>query len=190
METVWIVVIVVVAVALLAVIGIVSWWISTGNAFKAQAVKIDESSSAIDVALTKRYDLLTKQLGIVKGYAKHESETLIAVVKARTGDDSHDVDKMTDFNKQLNDLTNKIGLVVERYPELKANQNFLALQASSADCEEQLQASRRLYNSNVSIFNQKLVTFPDSLVAKHLKLTPRKFFQADEEKRQDVKMEF
>lgn len=182
--------IVVAVVLVIIIISIIVWWISTGNSLKSQAVKIDESASDIDVALTKRYDLLTKELGIVKGYAKHESETLVGVVEARTGYKAGDAEEMAKYNNKLDELASKINLVVERYPDLKANQNFLSLQATAADTEEHLQASRRLYNSNVSIFNQNLVTFPRSLVAHSLKLQPRKFFQAEEAKRQDVKMEF
>lgn len=177
-------------IVVLIIVG-VSWWIGVANAFRTQGVKIDESASDIDVALTKRYDLLTKQLGIVKGYAKHESETLIKVVQARSGLTDHtDPEELTEYNKKLNDLAAKINVIVERYPDLKANTNFLSLQATAADTEEHLQASRRLFNSNVSRYNQDLVTFPRSMVAKRMKLTPRKFFQAENGKREDVKMEF
>lgn len=187
----WVLAIIIVVVALvLVVVGILSWWISTSNRLKRMSVKVDESASGIDVALTKRYDLLTKQLGIVKGYAKHEKETLIEVIKARTGSSTYDPKEMSDYNAQLDKLANQINLVVERYPELKANQNFLALQATTADCEEQLQAARRVFNGNVSAFNQDIVSFPTSIVANHLHLQPKTFFQAEEKKREDVKMDF
>jgi LemA protein len=80
--------------------------------------------------------------------------------------------------------------VAEQYPDLKANQNFLALQNQVGDVEEQLQAARRVYNSNVSVFNQEIIVFPSSVIAHHYAFVRRDFFEAEEAKREDVKIEF
>ena len=187
-----IIAIVVVAVVLIAVIAIVAWYIVTMNWFRQTKVKVEEANSGIDVALTKRYDLLTKALASVKGYAKHEAETLSKVIGMRTGNINElSLDEKSKLNAELSEVQRGINVVVEQYPQLKADTQFTLLQNQTADCEEQLQAARRVYNSNVSIFNQKRVTFPDSIVAKRIGFTQDlEFFKADEEKRQDVKFEF
>lgn len=187
-----IIAIVVVAVVLISVIAIVAWYIVTMNWFRQTKVKVEEANSGIDVALTKRYDLLTKALASVKGYAKHEAETLSKVIGMRTGNINElSLDEKSKLNAELSEVQRGINVVVEQYPQLKADTQFTLLQNQTADCEEQLQAARRVYNSNVSIFNQKRVTFPDSIVAKRIGFTQDlEFFKADEEKRQDVKFEF
>ena len=187
-----IIAIVVVAVVLIAVIAIVAWYIVTMNWFRQTKVKVEEANSGIDVALTNRYDLLTKALASVKGYAKHEAETLSKVIGLRTGNINElSLDEKSKLNAELSEVQRGINVVVEQYPQLKADTQFTLLQNQTADCEEQLQAARRVYNSNVSIFNQKRVTFPDSIVAKRIGFTQDlEFFKADEEKRQDVKFEF
>lgn len=184
--------IVVVAVIVLVFIIIVAWYISTMNRFRRTKVKVDEANSGIDVALTKRYDLLTKALAAVKGYAKHEAETLSKVIGMRTGSIKElSLDEKSKLNAELSQVQRGINVVVEQYPQLKADTQFTLLQNQTADCEEQLQAARRVYNSNVSIFNQKRVTFPSSIVAKRIGFTSDlEFFKADEEKRQDVKFDF
>lgn len=187
-----IVLIVVVAVILLIAIIIIAWWIATSNKLKRMIVKIDESSSGIDVALTKRSELINKQVSIVKGYMEHEKETLLDVIKERNNFNfkEFDMEKKSEFNKELDDISKNINVVVERYPDLKANQNFTSLQNTAIDVEEQLQASRRLYNSNVSRFNQDIVSFPTSIVANNLKLTAKTFFEASEKQKEDPQISF
>lgn len=162
-------------------------YISIANNLARAVVKIDEAESGIDVALTKRYDVLTKQLDITKAYAKHEKETLEAVINLRKG--------MTMAEKsaavtEMNRVQERINIVAENYPELRSSENFRALQISVNDVEEHLQAARRAYNANVSAYNQMLVVFPSSMVANMKHLTRREFFEAEEAKRADVKMEF
>lgn len=162
-------------------------YISIANNLARAVVKIDEAESGIDVALTKRYDVLTKQLDITKAYAKHEKETLEAVINLRKG--------MTMAEKsaavaEMNKVQERINIVAENYPELRSSENFRALQISVNDVEEHLQAARRAYNANVSAYNQMLVVFPSSMVANMKHLTRREFFEAEEAKRADVKMEF
>ena len=187
-----IVAIVVVAIVVILLIALVAWYISTMNWFRRTKVKVDEANSGIDVALTKRYDLLTKALASVKGYAKHESETLSKVIGMRTGNIKDlSIDEKSKLNAELNEVQRGINVVVEQYPQLKADTQFSLLQNQTADCEEQLQAARRVYNSNVSTFNQRRVTFPSSFVAKRIGFREDlEFFKADEEKREDVKFEF
>lgn len=185
-----IIAIVVVVIVVILVISVIAWWIKTGNLLKREVVKIDESSSGIDVALTKRYDLLTKAVAVVKGVAKHEKETLIGVIEMRRPAADASMKEKSEFATSMTKAFDSINIVAEKYPEIKANQNFTALQNQISEVEEQLQAARRVYNSNVSIYNQDIVVFPKSIVANHLRMVKRDFFEAEETKRQDVSIEF
>lgn len=165
---------------------IIIWYIVTSNKLNRSIVKIDEALSGIDVALTKRYDVLTKMIEVVKSYAKHEKETLFEVIKLRK---DMSIKEINDVNRVMDENFRKINVVAESYPELKSSENYKTLQKSIVDVEEHLQASRRLYNSNVSLYNQLLVSFPTSIVAKNKKMTKKEFFEIDETKKEDVKID-
>ena len=166
------------------------WYISKMNQLRALEVKIEESLSGIDVALTKRYDLLTKMLQTTKGYAKHEAETLENVIKWRNGVPTNaTIEERNEFASSLAKVASGLNVVMEQYPSLKADRMFSNLQASIADSEEQLQAARRFYNSNVSHLNSLIVQFPSSIVAKKINMTKKSFFEAEEAKRQEVNLE-
>ena len=177
----WIIVIVVVVVL------IIGWIIGTSNALNRTIVKIDEADAGIDVALTKRYDALTKLIEVVKGYAKHEKETLFEVVSLRQG---MTIEEKNKANHIMDENMHKAEFLIEEYPDLKASANFLDLQATIVDVEEHLQAARRLYNSNISTFNQMIVTFPTSIIAKSKGLVKKDFFEAEEKKKEDVEIKF
>ncbi len=162
------------------------WYISTSNKLNRLVVKIDESLSGINVALTKRYDVLTKMIEVVKLYTKHEKETLFEVIKLR---DNMSLKEKSKANQAMNESFKKINIIAENYPELKSSENYKTLQQSIADVEEHLQAARRLYNSNVSLYNQQLVSFPTSSVAKSKGMAKKDFFEIDEIKKNDVKIE-
>ena len=172
-------------VAVIALI-VVVWYISTSNNLNRAVVKIDEALSGIDVALTKRYDVLTKMIDVVKAYAKHEKETLFEVIELRK---DMSIKERNDANRAMDENFKKISVVAENYPELKSSENYKTLQQSIADVEEHLQAARRLYNSNVSLYNQLLVSFPTSSIAKNKGMTKKEFFEADEVKKEDVKID-
>lgn len=177
---------------ILAVVVIIAlWYISTMNRLRQLELKVHEAESGIDVALTKRFDMLTKMLETTKGYAKHESETLEKVVKWRQGIPSNATIKdKEEFLSQLNQVASGINVVVEQYPDLKANTVFLELQSAVANTEEHLQAARRLYNANVTSINTIIVTFPQSIVANAIKMAKKPYFEAEEKKRQDVEFKF
>jgi len=170
---------------------IIIWFIGVMNRLRQLELKVNEAESGIDVALTKRFDMLTKMLQTTKGYAKHEAETLEKVVKWRSGipKDATLKDKEEFFN-QLNQVAQGINVVVEKYPDLKANTVFLELQSAVANTEEHLQAARRLYNANVTSINTIIVTFPQSIVANMIKMAKKPYFEAEEQKRQDVTFDF
>jgi LemA protein len=177
-----------IAIVMLAVFAVAVWYISTMNAFARLAVKITESDSGIDVALTKRFDTLTKTLDVCKAYAKHEAETLANLVKLRKGHLS--LEEKTEVNRQMDEVSGSINVLAEAYPELKSSENFKQLQLSITEVEEHLQAARRIYNMNVSSFNQMLAAWPSGVVGRQKGHTAKGFFQAEERKKEDVKMEF
>lgn len=172
---------------LVVVFIIVIWYVSTYNGIKALGIKVDEGLSGIDVALTKRYDTLTKLLDVVKGYQKHEKEILLEVIKLRSG---MSMAERNAANTQMDQAAKQINILAEAYPELKSSNNFIQLQNSIADVEEHLQAARRLYNSNVSAYNTKIVMFPNTIVANAMGAKEKEFFEAEEAKRSDVQMSF
>lgn len=166
------------------------WYISTSNEFNRMLVKIDEADSGIDVALTKRFDLLTKMFKATKGYAEHERQTLEKIVAMRQPSHEAPIQEKQEFANKVSEGLRQMNVIVENYPDLKANTTFIKLMDGVSEVEEHLQAARRLYNSNVSHYNQKLVTFPSSLVGGWKKLTKRAFFEAEAQKRADVDFNF
>lgn len=178
---------VVIAVVLLAALILLIWYVGTMNKLRAAALKVDEADSGIDVALTKRYDVLTKQLSVVKEYTSHESKTLFETIRLRSG---MTVNEKMKAAETMSEVGNQFRLTAEAYPELKSSANYIALQNSITDVEEHLQAARRLYNANVTDYNTKLVMFPASIVANMLSMKQRELFQAEEYKRSDVEMKF
>jgi len=162
------------------------WVIGVSNSLNRAIVKIREADSGIDVALVKRYDILTKMIDTVKGYAQHEKETLFEVINLRNG---MTTDEKVNENQKMDNNFKKIKAIVENYPELKASENYMVLQKSILDVEEHLQAARRMYNSNVSLYNQAIVTFPKSVIAGVKGLKAEQFFEAEAYKKEDVKIE-
>lgn len=177
--------------AIICVVAIVAflllWWIGTYNGIKRLEIKVKEGLSGIDVALTKRYDVLTKLLEVVKGYQKHEKEILSEVIRLRSG---MTMQERNAANQQMDTAFGRINMLAESYPELKSSNNFMQLQNAIVDTEEHLQAARRLYNANVTAYNEKIVTFPNSIVAGSMGASAKEFFEAEAAKRQDVKMNF
>ena len=173
-------------VLIAVVVALLLGYVSISNALNRARVKIQEASSDIDVSLTKRYDVLTKMVDVVKSYAKYEKETIFETIHLRK---NMSMQEKNEANRFMGESFERIHALAENYPELKASENYNTLQKAIADVEEHLQASRRLYNANVSRYNQKIVTFPTSIVAGMKGLGKEEFFSAEEHKRQDVKMD-
>ncbi|MDD6327291.1 MAG: LemA family protein [Eubacteriales bacterium] len=163
------------------------WYVSTFNSIKVARLKVSEALSGIDIALTKRFDTLTKMLDVVKGYQQHEITTLREIVSLRK---NMSMSERKDANAKMDQAMSQINVVAENYPELRSSENFVTLQKSIADVEEHLQAARRLYNSNVTAYNAKIVMIPNSIVANQMGATPAEFFEAEAPKREDVSMTF
>ena len=175
------------AIVLALVLAAAIWWIKTSNGFKSRALKIDEALSGIEVALTKRWDVLTKLLDVAKGYAAHEKEMFTQVIALRRG---MTVAELQSAGAQMDAAAARINAVAEGYPELRSSEVFRELQGGIRDAEEHLQAARRLYNSNVTGFNTSIAVFPSSVVANAKHLEKRELFAAEEAKKADVAMRF
>ena len=148
--------------------------------------KVKEAFSTMDVYLKKRYDLIPNLVDIVKGYAKHEADTLEAVTKMRTNVQNSGLDTAIDSEMKIGDALKSIFLVVEKYPELKANTNFLDLQESLSKMEEEIAFSRRYYNGSVREYNNKCQMFPFNLIASMFGFKSLPMFQVDSDKERKV----
>jgi LemA protein len=171
---------------LIIVFCFISWIIKTSNRFKVMKVKISEAEAGIGVALQKRYDTLTKLMQTVKAYAKHEVDTLTKMVELRQGISGASLEEKADYAHKLDNAASQIQVIAENYPELRSSENYRQFQDAILDSEDHLQAARRLYNNNVSSFNQAIVVFPASLIADANHHKPLSFFEVEEAKRQDV----
>ena len=190
----WIGIVVAVVVVILA-IALIAWWIGTRNDFVRLKNKVEEAWATIDVFLKKRYDLIPNLVETVKGYAKHESETLKEVVAARNIAMSAKTpaEKVNAENGLTNSLRTFFSAVAESYPDLKANANFLDLQGQLKSIESELESSRRYYNGVVKTFNTKLELFPASIVGSRMgeEYKKRPYFELDSaEERKNVKVQF
>jgi LemA protein len=172
------------AVVAAAALGAVIWAIGTSNKFKAMLVKIREADSGIDVALTKRFDTLTKLMDVVKAYAKHEASLITETIKLRAG---MGVEEKVEANRQMDAAMRQLNVVAEAYPALRSSENYKQLQEAIAETEDHLQGARRVYNSNISVFNQAIARFPASIIAGS-RYTSQPFFEAEAGKRDDVKI--
>ena len=171
----------------MVIIILISWIIRTDNRFKRMAIKTAEALSGIEVALTKRYDMLTKLFAVAKGSTTHEKEVFSETVNLRK---EMDIAGLKDANAKINEITYRIDAMAEAYPQLRSSEVFRELQLGVRDAEEHLQAARRLYNSCVTSYNTAIVVFPASIVARSQHLVPEEFFEAEESKKEDVDMTF
>ncbi|MCP4071427.1 MAG: LemA family protein [Hyphomicrobiales bacterium] len=141
-----------------------------------------EAWSGIDVQLKRRANLIPNLLATVKGFAKHESETLENVTKmrARVGDvASGDIAGRAQAEGMLSQALGKLMMVAENYPDLKANENFLELQSALADMEDEIQMSRRYYNGAARALNVKVESFPSNIIANTFKFEMSEYFELD-----------
>ena len=178
-------------VVLVIVVLLIIYFVATYNKLVDLRNRVRDQWSQIDVQLKRRFDLIPNLVSTVKGYAKHESETLESVIEARnsytTATTPHE--KMQ-ANNMLSDTLSKLFALAENYPDLKANQNFLELQTELQETEDKIAMARQFYNDTVLTYNNKIEMFPSNIVASMFKFKMEEFFKAEEEARQNVKVEF
>jgi len=151
------------------------------NSLIARKNQIDYAQGSIDALLKKRFDLIPNLVATVKGYATHERELLekVTELRSRIGQAKNDDERMG-LESQMSGLLGRLLVQLEAYPDLKANQNFLQLQAALNEVEEQISAARRSYNAAVVDFNNAIEMFPSNMVAKWMGLKQRKVFEVEE----------
>lgn len=151
--------------------------------------KVKEAFSTMDVYLKKRWDLIPNIVETVKGYAKHEKETLKEVIELRNSV----YDKMSDdekikTNEQLSNGINKIMLLAEAYPDLKANENFKDLSNQLIKVEDEIANSRKYYNGVIRIYNNKVEMFPSNIFTRLFGYKSKSMFEASANERENVKV--
>ncbi len=179
----WIIVLVIVAIVLYAVV--------VRNGLVRYRNRVENSWAQIDVQLKRRADLIPNLLETVKAYAAHERETLDAVVKARNAAVSATTPAAASAAAaQMSGALGRLFALSEAYPDLKANQNFLALQEELTATEDKVGYARQAYNDSVTGYNTKIQQLPGSLFASRMGFRAREYFQADEASKAAPKLQF
>ena len=182
-------------IALWVILGIVVLLLlifgGTYNRLVALRNRIDNAWSQIGVQLKRRYDLIPNLVNTVKGYAAHEKEIFEKVAEARNAAISaKSVPDQAQAENQITGALRQLFAVVENYPDLKANQNFLALQEELTATEGRIAFARQFYNDSVLAYNNKVQQFPSRIVAGMFNFTPREFFQVEEAATGPVDVQF
>lgn len=181
----WLIVVIVVVVLVLL------YLVSTYNVLIKLRNMVRDQWSQIDVQLKRRFDLIPNLVETVKGYAKHESATFEAVIKARnTFLSAKTPEEEMAANGELSKVMSKLFALSENYPELKANTNFLQMQNDLKDIEDKIAYARQFYNDVVLKLNNKCEMFPSNLVASMFKVTKEKFFEVATSERENIKVSF
>lgn len=173
------------------VIIIVLFVISTYNKLVVLRNRVRDQWAQIDVQLKRRFDLIPNLVETVKGYTKHESETLEGVIKARNTflSASTPEDEMK-ADGELTKAISKLFALTESYPDLKANTNFLDLQTELQETEGKIASARQFYNDTVLNYNNKVDMIPSNIVAAIFKFKKEAFFEANETERENVQVKF
>lgn len=179
-------------IILIAVVAIIVLFvINTYNTLVGLRNKVKDQWAQIDVQLKRRFDLIPNLVETVKGYAKYESDTLEAVVKARnTYLSASTPEAQMKADGELTQAITKLFALSEAYPELKANENFKQLQSELTSTEDKISYARQFYNDIVMKYNNKIEMFPSNIVAGMFNFKTQAFFEVNEEERQNVKVQF
>ena len=176
------------------VVVIALWLFLTYNGFVRLQNQVENAFSQIDVQLKRRSDLIPNLISTVKGYAKHEKETLESVTNARTemisAQESNDPKQMANADNMLTGALKSLFAVSEAYPDLKANTNFLQLQEELSGTENKVAASRQYYNDTVMEYNTKREVVPSNIVASLFNFKEKDLFEISEQEREVPNVEF
>jgi LemA protein len=149
--------------------------------------QVDEAWSGIDVQLKRRHDLVPNLVETVKGYATHERETFEKVTQARAAAmQASGPAEASQAESQLSAALGGLRVVAEQYPDLRATENFQQLQRQLSELEDEIQASRRIYNSNVQVYNTRIQQWPWSMIAKQGGFTDKEFFEITDAAEREV----
>lgn len=185
---------IILGVLVLAIIAIAGFFIGTYNKLQVMDENVTASWSQVENQLKRRNDLIPNLVSTVKGYAKHENEIFTNIANARAklsgAMNSNDVKAVQQSSNELNSALSRLLLVVENYPNLKADKAFTGLQDELAGTENRLAVARRDYNESVKTINTIIRTFPTSLVAAISGIKSRDYFEITEQEKQTPKVEF
>lgn len=180
--TVYIIIGIVVMILLLYILVTYNSFVKANNFLK-------EAFSTMDIYLKKRWDLIPNLVEIVKGYAKHEKETLEKVTELRANTyENMSMNKKINVNEQLAREISSIMAISENYPDLKSNQNFMQLSQELTNIEDEIANSRKYYNGTVRIFNTKIEMFPSNIIAKICGFHSANMFEASADEKNNVKV--
>ncbi len=158
-------------------VAVVVWGVGIYNTLVSLKVRVENAWSQIDVQLKRRHDLIPNLVEAVKGYMQHEKDTLERVIKARSqAIDATGLKDKAQAENFLSQTLRSLFALVERYPDLKANQNVLNLQEELTTTENRISFARQFYNDEVRLFNTRLQLFPGVLIARSFHFMPREFF--------------
>jgi len=178
-------------IVLIIVAVLVIYVVATRNSLVVLRNRAKDQLSQIDIQLKRRFDLIPNLVETVKGYTKHESETLEKVINARnTYLSAGTPEDQLKADGELTQAINKLFALTESYPDLKANQNFLNLQSELSATEDKITYARQFYNDSVLNLNNKIELFPSNIVASMFHFTKEKFFEASEAEKQNVNVKF
>lgn len=181
-----------IALVILAIIVLIGLWlVGVYNGLVSLKMRVENAWSQIDTQLKRRFDLIPNLVETVKGYAAHEQGTLEKVIAARnTYASATSVEDKAKANNELTSTLKNIFALGEAYPELKANENFLALQTELTGTEDKVAYSRQFYNDTVQMYNTAIMKFPAVLVAGMLGFKEKPFFTIAEAEKEPVKVQF
>ena len=171
-------VVAIIIVGVLLLIGLI--FILIRNSIIGSRNRVDESWSGIDVQLKRRHDLVPNLVETVKGYAEHESQVFEKTSKARAeAMSAQGVGDTAKAEEKLSGALTDLRAVAENYPQLRATENFQQLSRNLSELEDEIQASRRIYNSNVQSYNTDIQQFPGSIIANQGGFTAREYFEIE-----------
>jgi LemA protein len=171
---IWLIVLIVIAVVLVGIV------IALYNRLVRLRNRAENAWAQVDVQLRRRYDLIPNLVEAVKGYAAHERGTFEEVTKARTAaQQAKGVQEQAQAENMLTQAIGRLFAVAEAYPELRATENFQQLSRNLSELEDEIQASRRIFNSNVQHYNTRTQQFPTMLIAGTMSFAPREFFEIE-----------
>ena len=169
-------------ILLLVIAALLVWAIIAFNLLIRDRNRVSQSWSDVDVQLLRRHELIPRLVELVKGYSGYEKALLTGLAELRTqGTETTSPAARSAVEKSVSTGVSKLVALVEAYPDLKANENFLNLQKQLADTENQIQYARRYYNGAVNLYNNRLQRFPDLVVANTFNFKPAEFFQLDDD---------
>ncbi|NQT60321.1 MAG: LemA family protein [Bacteroidetes bacterium] len=167
------------------------WYVSTRNRLVSQQQEIEGSWAEVENQLQRRYDLIPNLVETVKGYAAQEESIFVQIAEARSKlAGAGSVAETAEASNGLESALSRLLVVVEQYPELKSNENFIRLQDELAGTENRLAVARKRYNDVVLSFNREILMFPANMVAGNLGLVKQDYFEIDVAAKENPKVEF